>query len=141
MPFETWDAKELRVTSAAASVSLVDDDGFWVFPDGTEADLTKVQERLRALSNLEATDFDLMAPLTSEMGSVEVVLEAEDDDSERPVISFSFFAPLQEGGKAMVQVAGRNSVMGVEVEDVAGILGDLESLRAEPPDESGADSE
>jgi hypothetical protein len=141
MPFETWDAEELRVTTPAASVSLVLDDGFWVFPDDTEANLTKVQERLRSLADLEATDYDLMAPLTREMGSVEVVLEAEDEDSERPLISFAFFAPLEEGGKAMVQVTGRRTVMGVEVESVNGILGDLESFRPEPPVESTADSE
>ena len=97
MPFETWDAEELRVTTPEASVSLVLDDGFWVFPDDTEANLTKVQERLRSLADLEATDYDLMA--------------------------------------------GRRTVMGVEVESVNGILGDLESFRPEPPVESTADSE
>lgn len=141
MPFETWDAEELRVTTPEASVSLVLDDGFWIFPDDTEANLTKVQERLRSLADLEATDYDLMAPLTREMGSVEIVLEAEAEDSERPVISFVFFAPLEEGGKAMVQVTGRRAVMGVEVEGVNGILGGLESLRPEPPDEPDAESE
>jgi hypothetical protein len=141
MPFETWDAEELRVTTAAGSVSLVDDDGFWVFPDDTEADLSRVQERLRALAELEATDYDLMAPLTREMGKVEVVLEADDEDSERPVIRFSFFAPLEGGGKAMVQVTGRDTVMGVEVSAVDEILDDLDVLRQELPDDPDADSE
>jgi hypothetical protein len=141
MPFETWEAEELRVTTAKASMALVQEGSIWRFPDDTEADLTKVQERLRALAGLEATDYDLMAPLTREMGSVEVVLEAEDDGQERPVISFSFFAPLEEGGKAMVQVTGRNTVMGVEVEDVGEILGDLDGFRSDLQAESGADSE
>ena len=57
-----------------------------------------VQERLRALADLEATDYDLMAPLTREMGTVEVIFEAGDDDQERPVLTFSFHAPLEEGG-------------------------------------------
>ena len=36
---------------------------------------------------------------------------------------------------------GIHLVMGVEVESVNGILGDLESFRPEPPVESTADSE
>jgi hypothetical protein len=140
MPFETWDAEELHVTTPEGTTSLVHDGNFWRFADDTEANLTGVQERLRALADLEATDYDLMAPLTREMGKGEVVFEAEDDD-ERPVLSFSFYAPLQEGGRAMVQVTGRSTVMGVEVEDAETILGDLEGLRPEPAEESNADSE
>jgi hypothetical protein len=141
MPFETWNAEELRVTTSESSTSLILVDGFWRFADDTEANLTGVQERLRALADLEATDYDLMAPLTREMGNVEVVFETEDGDQERSVLSFSFYAPLQEGGRAMVQVTGRSTVMGVEVEDVETILGDLEGLRPEPTEESNADSE
>jgi hypothetical protein len=141
MPFETWDAEELRVTTPEGSTNLVYDGNFWRFADDVEADLTRVQERLRALAELEATDYDLMAPLTREMGKVEVVFEAEDDGQERSVLSFSFYAPLEEGGRAMVQVTGRSTVMGVEVENAETILGDLEGLRPEPTEESNADSE
>jgi hypothetical protein len=141
MPFETWEAEEFRVTTPGASIALVQDGSIWRYPDESEADLTKVQQRLRALADLEATDFDLMAPLTREMGSVEIVLEAEEEDQQRPTVSFTFFAPLEEGGKAMVQVTGRNTVMGVEVAVVDEILRDLESLRAEAPEESNADFE
>jgi hypothetical protein len=141
MPFETWEAEEFRVKTAEASMALVQEGSVWRFPDDTEANLTKVQERLRALADLEATDYDLMAPLTREMGSVEVVLEVEDEDQLPPTLTFSFFAPLEEGGKAMVQVTGRNTVMGVEVGNVEAILGDLEGLRPEPPQDLAADSE
>jgi hypothetical protein len=141
MPFETWEAEEFRVTTVEASMALVQEGSVWRFPDDTEANLTKVQERLRVLADLEATDYDLMAPLTREMGSVEVVLEAEDEDQQRPTLTFSFFAPLEEGGKAMVKVTGRGTVMGVEVGNVEAILGDLEGLRPEPPQDLAADSE
>ncbi|MCW8984573.1 MAG: DUF4340 domain-containing protein [Thermoanaerobaculales bacterium] len=141
MPFETWDVEELRVTTPESSSSLIFDDGFWVFADEVEANLTMVQERLRAIAELEATDYDLMAPLTREMGTVEVVFEAENDDGEQPVLTFSFYAPLEEGGRAMVQVTGRSTVMGVEAEDVEAILGSLDDLRPEPPAESDTDSE
>jgi hypothetical protein len=141
MPFETWDAEELHVTTPEGTTSLVYDGNFWRFGDDTEANLTGVQERLRALAELEATDYDLMAPLTREMGSVEVVFEAEDEEQERPALSFSFYAPLEEGGRAMVRVTGRSTVMGVEVEDAKAILGDLDNLRPEPPEDPDADSE
>jgi hypothetical protein len=141
MPFETWEAEELRVTTAESTVALVQDGSVWRFADETEADLTKVQERLRALAGLEATDYDLMAPLTREMGSVEIELEAEDEDQDGPWIRFDFFAHLEEGGRAMVQVTGRDTVMGVDVAEVGRILADLESLRLEPSDESDADPE
>jgi hypothetical protein len=141
MPFETWDAEELRISAGDASISLAYDGNFWLFADDTEANLTAVQEKLRDLANLEATDYDLMAPLTREMGTVEIVFEAEEEGQERPTLTFSFYAPLQEGGKAMLQVAGRDTVMGVEIEDAEKILGNLEAMRPEPPLEFDADSE
>jgi len=141
MPFETWGVEELRVTAADESALLVLTDGFWRFADETEADLTAVQERLRKLADLEATDYDLMAPLTREMGKIELVLEAEDEELEGSVITFGFFAPLSDGGRAMVQVSGRDTVMGVEVNDVEAILGDLEQLRPEPPAEAANDTD
>lgn len=141
MPFETWDAEELRVAADGASISMVYDGDFWRFADDSEADLTAVQEKLRALADLEATDYDLMAPLTRGMGTVEVVLEAEEEDQERPSLIFSFYAPLEEGGKAMLQVTGRDTVMGVEVEDTEKIIGNLEALRPEPTPAPDADSE
>jgi hypothetical protein len=140
MPFETWDAEELTVTTPGGTTNLVHDGSFWRFPDDTEANLTAVQERLRKLSELEASDYDLMAPLTPEMGSVEVVLEAEEDE-ERPVLLFNFYAPLEEGGRAMVEVSGRSNVMGVSVDEVEAILHDLEALRPEPPEEAAAEGE
>jgi len=141
MPFETWSAEEFRVTTSESSTSLSLVDGFWRFADDVEANMTNVQERLRALADLEATDYDLMAPLTREMGNVEVVFDAEDDGQERSALTFSFYAPLEEGGRAMVQVTGRGTVMGIKVEDAEAILEDLEGLRPEPPAESDTDSE
>ena len=141
MPFEAWDAEELRVTTSESSTSLILVDGFWRFADDVEANMTNVQERLRALADLEATDYDLMAPLTREMGTVEVVFEAEDEDQERSALTFSFYAPLEEGGRAMVQVTGRGTVMGIAAEGAEAVLGSLDDLRPEPPQESDADSE
>ena len=141
MPFETWDAEGIRITTPEGSTSLVHDGNFWRFDDETEAKLTAVQDKLRSLAELEATDFDLMAPLTRQMGTVEVVFKAEDGESEAEVFTFSFFAPLSDGGKAMVQVSGRATVMGVKVVDVDSILMNLEDLRSELPQVPVDDSE
>jgi hypothetical protein len=141
MPFETWDATGIRITTPAGSTNLVHDGNFWRFDDEAEANLTAVQEKLRSLADLEATDYDLMAPLTREMGTVEVVFEAEDEEPTGQVITFGFYAPLSEGGKAMVQVSGRDTVVGVEAERAERILGDLDNLRPEPPAMPDADSE
>ena len=129
------------MTTPESSISLVKDGSIWRFADDSEADLTKAQERLRALATLEATDYDLMAPLTREMGNVEVALGQDNDEEEQPTIRFEFFAPLEEGGKAMVQVTGRETVMGVEVAKVDAILGNLEELRPKTEDKSAPDSE
>lgn len=140
MPFETWDVKTLTVTTPEASVSLTQNESVWRFADDSEAKLGAVQDRLRALASLEATDYDLMAPPTREMGTAEVGLEKKDDEEHGAVITFKFFAPLSEGGRAVVQVSGRKTVMGVNVNDVKAILGDLDGLRSQSVEEADDDT-
>jgi hypothetical protein len=141
MPFETWDVEGLRITTPETSVSLTQEESIWRFADESEADLAAVQERLRDLAGLEATDHDLMTPPTREMGSVEVAFEPEDEEAAGRVLTFTFYAPLEQGGRAVVTVSGRDNVMGVQAEDVEALLGGLEALRADPPVEDGADTE
>jgi hypothetical protein len=69
------------------------------------------------------------------MGRAEVVLKAADDEAEGRVLSFEFFEPLSEGGRAMIKVSGRNNVMGVETAGVEVILGDLDVLRLKLADD------
>ena len=142
MPFETWDVEGLRLSRDGDAVEIEQIDGLWRFAeDSAEADYTAVQDRLRKLADLEATDYDLMAPMTTEMGRAEVALKAADDEAEGGVLSFEFFEPLAEGGRAMVRVSGRDSLMGVEVVDVDTILADFEILRPEPPEQDVAGGE
>jgi len=142
MSFETWDVEGLGLSRGGDGVELEQVDGLWQFvEDSAEADYTAIQDRLRKLADLEATDYDLMAPMTAEVGRVDVVLKAADDEAESRVVSFEFFEPLAQGGRAMVRVDGRDSVMGVEVADVDTILGDFESLRPNPPAPDIADGE
>ena len=142
MPFETWDVEGLGISRGGDGIELEQVAGLWRFArDDAEASYSAVQDRLTKLADLEATDYDLMAPMTAEMGRAEVVLKAADDETEGRVLRFEFFEPLSEGGRAMVRVGGRNNVMGVEAADVDTILGDFESLRSNSPERDVADGE
>ena len=136
MPFETWDVEGLDISRGGDGVELEQVDGLWRFAqDAAEANYSAVQDRLTKLANLEATDYDLMAPMTAEMGRAEVVLKTADNEAKGRVLSFVFFEPLAEGGRAMVEVSGRNNVMGVQTAEVDVILGDLDALRPKPADD------
>ena len=134
--FDTWDAAGLVMSRSEATVRLERENGMWRFADdGAEVDQGEVQDRLSKLAGLEATDFDLVAPLTAEMGRIGVALPAGGEEPEAPTLSFTFFEPLTEGGRAMVRVSGRETVMGIDAAAVEAILGDLEGLRAKSAEE------
>ena len=136
LPFSSWDTKGLRFSVGSETVKLEKVDYQWRFTaDETEAEQTRVQDRLTALVDLEATDYDLMAPITEEIGRAEVILSAAGEGDDE-VLTFTFFAPLTEGGKAVVTVSGRQGVMGIDPLSVAAILGDLGDLRPAPADSS-----
>jgi hypothetical protein len=142
MPFDTWNVERLNLASPAASTELEKVDGQWRFAgDDGEADQARVTDRLTALSKLEATDYDLMAPMTAETGHAEVVLRADEDGGEQERITFTFFAPLSEGGRAMVRVSGRESLMGVDPAAAASIVANLEDLRPAPEIEATPEAE
>ena len=44
-------------------------------------------------------------------------------------LTYTFFAPLEEGGLAAVSVSSRNNVMGVDAVSAETIVGNLEKLR------------
>jgi len=132
----------LRLAAGDASVELEKVDYQWRFAgDGTEADQPRVSDRLTALTKLEATDYDLMAPMTAELGRAVVVLQSDEEDGEPEEITFTFFAPLSEGGRAMVRVSGRETVMGVDPAAVRPIFSDFDDLRsaAENTDDPAAE--
>ncbi len=141
-PFSSWDAGKIRLSSGTETVELEEVDYQWRFTsDQAEAVQSRVQDRLTALVDLEATDYDLMAPLTGESGRAEVVLLAADDAAAEQTLIFTFYAPLAEGGKAVVTVSGRDNVMGIDPASVEAILGDLGDLRPAPEDEAANLSE
>ncbi len=127
---DPWDVEGLRVSTGDDIGSAREGRLPWRFAgDGGEADQPRVSDRLTALSTLEATDYDLMAPMTAELGRAVVVLRAGVEDDEPEAITFTFFAPLSEGGRAMVRVSGRGTVMGVDPVTVKPILADFGDLR------------
>jgi hypothetical protein len=142
-PFDTWNVNALHLSGGdGTSVSLERADGLWSFVgDDAEADQTKVRDRLSALAGLEATDYDLTAPLTAEMGRAEVTLGTDDDTSEGTTIEFVFYPPLENGGRAMVRASGRSALLGVDAGTVDTILGSFDDLRSQPTGEAGDDAE
>ncbi len=138
---DSWAVEGLRLSTGDDPVELEKVDYQWRFAgDGAEADQPRVSDRLTALSQLEATDYDLMAPMTDELGRAVVVLQADEEGGEPEEITFTFFAPLSEGGRAMVRVSGRETLMGVDVAAVKPIFADFGDLRpaAEIPDDPDA---
>lgn len=136
-PFETWNVEGLRLYTPDDAVELEKADFQWrSAADGAEVDQSRVLDRLQTLSSLEATDYDLMAPLSDEIGRAEVVLGGADDGAEHEIASFTFYAPLNEGGRAMVRVSGRETVMGVDASEARKIFDDLDDLGPKPEAES-----
>lgn len=134
-PFDSWEVEGLRLRSPSESLELEKVDFQWrIVGDGGEADQARVSDRLTALAGLEATDYDLMVGLSAEMGRAEVGLGAGEDGGEPETLSFTFFEPLSEGGRALVTVSGREGAMGVDAAAARRIVGGLAELRAAPPE-------
>ncbi len=119
----------LKKKSDEVLIEKEDPQTSWRLPDGTEADQARVFDRVNALSKLEATDYDLMAPMTGEMGIAEIFFTANGEGSGKEPITFTFYAPLGEGGRAMVRVSGRDTLMGVDPAAVASVFADFDDLR------------
>lgn len=146
-PFSSWDVSTVEIGSGVDEIVLnqVEDEEFgqtWRFADGSEADDVGLRRRLTALADLEAREHDLVLPPTEVLGSVILLLE---DDGAAEGLTYTFYAPLEEGGLAAATVSSRANVMGVDAVAVETIIGDLDSLRpamTEPTGEENApDSE
>jgi len=144
-PFSSWDVGTVEFSSGEVEVVLnrVDDEEFgrtWMLDDGSKADDVGLRRRLTALADLEAREHDLVLPPTEVLGSVIVVV---DDDDGAEGLTYTFYAPLEEGGLAAATVSSRANVMGVDAAVVETILGDLDGLRPDPEElpEEGSVSE
>ena len=125
-PFSSWDVSRAEITNTAEEVGIKETDGLWQLDDGGEVDNTEVRRRLNALADLAVREHDLVLPPTEVLGSVILVL---DDDQGAEGLTYTFYAPLEEGGHAAVTVSARANVMGVDAVTVETIVNDLDKLQ------------
>lgn len=126
-PFSSWDVATAEFANTAEEIVVRETDGLWQVDDGSEADSGEIRRRLTALADLVVREHDLTLPPTEVMGSVILVL---DNDQGAEGLTYTFFAPMEEGGLAAVTVSARDNVMGVDAVSAETIVGDLEKLRS-----------
>jgi hypothetical protein len=134
-PFSSWDVATAEFAKDDEKVVVREDGGLWELDDGSAADSAEVRRRLDALADLVVREHDLMLPPTGVLGSVVLVL---DNDEGAEGLTYTFYAPMEEGGSAAVTVSTRGDVMGIDAVSAETILDDLDKLGApveEPPTE------
>jgi hypothetical protein len=140
-PFDTWNVESISISAGDTSIKAARTEGLWKLDDGSDADYNAVQDRLTSLSKLEAVDFDLVPSGTATLGEVEITLKAFGEDAATTTVHFRFSAPLQAGGKVLVSVDQRPSLMSVEAASVDALLSNLDALRAPKEEESTTSDE
>jgi len=140
-PFDSWDVDRMEISSGDMTVKLNRSQGVWKLDDGSEADGSAVLSRLSTLSQMKATDFDLVATSTPEIGRITLVLSPETPatdtatkPTEGPKVSFVFRRPFDtKGHKAIVTVSARQTAMGVSLDEAERLFRNLDSLRKTQP--------
>ncbi len=134
-PFESWNVDRLTLNSGGKTVTVKRINGVWKLNGGIPADGSEVLSRLGKLSELRAVSFDLLAkgPKRMAQAVIELAPSAVGKKGAKPkIVTFTFFAPLRPGGRALVQVSGRKTVMSVEVKKVHEIFANLGKLKLKP---------
>ncbi len=132
-PFDTWNVDGVTVASGGEKAELERSDKGWTC-GGHEADSTGVFSRLSKLARLEADGFDLVSSGTESLGQVTVRLKpAEGQKGQGTEITWTFFAPMRQGGRALVEVSGRDTRMSVDADVVRGLLENPSGLCSPPP--------
>ncbi len=131
-PFSSWDVEAAVFTAGDETVSLERKDGVWKTADGAEADGAEVLKRLNALASMKAVDFDLVRPETAEIGRITLTLGTAEGDESRQV-TFTFQEPFTAGGRALVVVDARPTIMSVDREEAEKLFADLQSLQGAEP--------
>jgi len=140
-PFDSWDVNRLEISAGGKTVKLDRSGGVWKLANGSEAEGSEVLSRLSKLSQMKATDFDLVATTTPEIGRITLVLSPEDaagtgkkGKTEGPKITFVFRKPFaKKGHKALVAVSARNTVMGVPMDEAEALFRNLNALKKAKP--------
>lgn len=140
-PFDSWDVDHMEISAGGRTVTLDRSGGVWKLADGSEADGSAVLSRLSKLSQMKATDFDLVTTSTPEIGRITLVLSPsstaegkEKKAAEGPKVSFVFRKPFaRKGHKALVTVSARDTVMGVQLDEAESLFRDLDALKKTKP--------
>jgi hypothetical protein len=140
-PFDSWDVDRMEIRSGGTTVTLDRSGGTWKLGDGSEADGGEVLSRLSKLSQMKATDFDLVATATPEIGRITLVLSpeggagtAKKEKKKGPKITFVFRKPFaKKGHNALVTVSARDTVMGVPLADAEALFRNLDALKKAKP--------
>jgi len=140
-PFDSWDVDRMVISAGGRTVELDRKDGVWKLKDGSEAEGSEVLSRLSKLSQMKATDFDLVATSTPEIGKITLKLSPEPaakdtkkKPSEGPEVSFVFRKPFAtKGHKALVTVSARKTVMAVPLDEAEGLFRNLNALKKAVP--------
>lgn len=132
-PFDSWDVEALTVSAGEATATVERSDSGWTC-DGHEAASSEIFSRLSTLARLEAEGFDLVKGGTEELGTISVRLKpGENGKGAKPAeVTWTFFAPMKTGGRALVAVTGRDTLMSVDADKVRGLLRDPEGLCTPP---------
>ncbi len=134
-PFESWNVNRLTLCSGGKTVTVERVNGVWKLKGGVAADGSEVLSRLGKLSELRAVSYDLIAKGPKRMGQAIVELAPVSGPTKvaKPEkVTFTFFAPLRPGGRALAEVSGRKTIMSVEAKSVREIFANLDSLKAKP---------
>jgi len=133
-PFDTWDVTRLTVVSGDARAELEHDGGEWTC-SGHDVDGSAVFDRLSRLARLQAENFDLVEPGTPTIGSITLTLKpaaTAGDDAGPAEVTWTFYEPMKAGGRALVRVSGRDTIMSVDAARARGLVADPEALCAPP---------
>jgi len=136
-PISTWDVTAASFSDAGGDEIAVEKvDGTWRMADGSTADDAEVRRRLSRLAELEADDHDLARPPTEVLGRAIVTVGGDATPEE---VGFTFYAPIEDGGHAAVEVSRRDDIMGIDAAVAEAIVGDVHSLRATAGDGTPSD--
>jgi len=140
-PFDSWDVDRMEISSGGTTLKLDRTGGTWKLADGKDADGGAVLSRLSKLSQMKATDFDLVRTTTPEIGRITLVLSpespakgTEDKPVAGPKVTFVFRKPFTgKGTRALVTVSARDTVMGVPLDEAEGLFRNLDALEKTSP--------
>jgi len=127
---DSWDIEGFEIRHGETEIVVDRKEGLWSIGDEMAAPVA-IQDLLSAISDLEAKGYDLINPGTPELGRLILHLKPSRPEAEPENLEIVFYEPMTSGGRAMVTVSGRDTVMSIDTSDLDGILVETENLQPE----------